>query len=51
MFGRSVYTEKIIANKGVNTYQFSHDLSSGIYTYSVDNGEDRILKRMIVAEK
>ena len=51
MFGRSVYTEKITANKGVNTYQFSHDLSSGIYMYSVDNGEDRILKRMIVAEK
>jgi hypothetical protein len=51
MFGRSVYTEKIAATKGVNTYQFSHDLSSGIYMYSVDNGEDRILKRMIVAEK
>jgi hypothetical protein len=50
MFGRSVYTEKITATKGVNTYQFSHDLSSGIYMYSVDNGEDRILKRMIVAE-
>ena len=51
MFGRSVYTEKIAATKGVNAYQFSHNLSSGIYMYSVDNGEDKILKRMIVAEK
>ena len=51
MFGRSVYTEKIAATKGVNTYQFSHDLSAGIYMYSIKNGADRISKRMIAIEK
>ncbi|HIG32178.1 MAG TPA: T9SS type A sorting domain-containing protein [Flavobacteriales bacterium] len=49
MFGKSVYTKKIAATKGVNTYQFSHDLSSGIYTYSVNNGEKIISKRMVIA--
>ena len=51
MFGRSVYTEKIVATKGVNTYQFNHDLSAGIYMYSIKNGKDRISKRMIAIEK
>ena len=51
MFGRSVYTEKIAAIKGVNTYQFSHDLSAGIYMYTINNGKESISKRMIVAEK
>ena len=51
MFGRSVYAEKITATKGVNTYQFSHDLSAGIYMYTIDNGKESISKRMIVAEK
>jgi hypothetical protein len=49
MFGRSVYAEEIAATKGINTYQFSHDLSSGIYMYSVDNGEKIISKRMVIA--
>ena len=49
MFGKSVYTEEIAATKGINTYQFSHDLSSGIYMYSVDNGEKIISKRMVIA--
>ena len=51
IFGRSVYTEKIAATKGLNTYQFSHDLSSGIYMYTIHNGKESISKRMIVAEK
>ena len=51
MFGRSVYTEKIAATKGLNTYQFSHDLSSGIYMYTINNGKESISKRMIVAER
>ena len=51
MFGRSVYTEKIAATKGLNTYQFSHDLSAGIYMYTINNGKESISKRMIVAEK
>ena len=51
MFGRSVYTERIAATKGVNTYQFSHDLSAGIYMYIINNGKESISKRMIVTEK
>ena len=51
MFGRSVYTEKITATKGLNTYQFSYDLSAGIYMYTINNGKESISKRMIVAEK
>ena len=51
MLGRRVYTEKIAATKGVNTYQFSHDLSAGIYMYTINNGKESISKRMIVAEK
>ena len=51
MFGRSVYADKIAATKGVNTYQFSHDLSAGIYMYTINNGKESIFKRMIVAEK
>ena len=51
MFGRSVYTEQITATKGLNTYQFSYDLSVGIYMYTINNGKESISKRMIVAEK
>jgi len=51
MFGRSIYTEIIAATKGLNTYQFSYDLSAGIYMYNINNGKKIISKRMIVAEK
>jgi len=51
MFGKSVFTESIFANIGLNTYQFSHVLSSGIYLYSINNGNETISKRMIVAGK
>ena len=51
MFGRKVFTDNIIASKGVNSYQFNHDLSAGIYMYSITNGNLMIAKRMIVAEK
>ena len=51
MFGRSVYTEQITATKGLNTYQFSYDLSAGIYMYNINNGKESISKRMIVAER
>ena len=51
MFGRSVYTEKITATKGLNIYQFSYDLSTGIYMYNINNGKESISKRMIVAER
>ena len=51
MFGRSIYTEQITATKGLNTYQFSYDLSAGIYMYNINNGKESISKRMIVAER
>jgi len=51
MLGRSVYTEQITATKGLNTYQFSYDLSIGIYMYTINNGKESISKRMIVAER
>ena len=51
MFGKSVYNESISTNIGLNTYQFRHALSSGIYLYSINNGSETISKRMIVTEK
>ena len=51
MFGREVYAKNIAANKGINNFEFNHDLSSGIYMYSIKNGADRISKRMIAIEK
>jgi hypothetical protein len=51
MFGRKVFTEKIIASKGINNYQLNHDFAAGIYMYSINNGSQMISKRMIVAEK
>ena len=51
MFGRSIYAENIPATKGLNTYQFSYDLSAGIYMYNINNGKESISKRMIVAER
>ena len=50
MFGRIVYTQSISTNIGLNTYQLNHDLSSGIYMYSINNRKEIISKRMIVAE-
>ena len=50
MFGRIVYTQSISTNIGLNTYQFNHDLSSGIYMYSINNRKEIISKRMLVAE-
>ena len=44
-------TEKIATNKGVNNYQFNYDLSAGIYVYSIKTRNERISRRMIVAEK
>jgi len=50
MFGKVVYSESIISNRGMNSVEFNNKLSSGIYTYSIQN-EDKILsKRMIISE-
>ena len=51
MFGKNVYTYKIPVTKGLNTYQFSYNLSAGIYMYTINNRKESISKRMIVAEK
>ena len=51
MFGRRVYSENISATNGINTFEFNHDMSAGIYMYSINNGIDKISKRMLVTEK
>ncbi|MBC8265921.1 MAG: T9SS type A sorting domain-containing protein [Flavobacteriales bacterium] len=51
MFGRIVFSEEIAANRGVNTYEFNNNLSAGIYMSVINNGEERISKPMVVAEK
>ena len=51
MFGRTVFYDEIFATKGINSYVLSHDFASGIYMYSINNGKEKISKRMIVAEK
>ena len=51
MFGRTVFYDEIFATKGTNSYVLSHDFASGIYMYSINNGKEKISKRMIVAEK
>jgi len=51
MFGREVYAKNIAANKGVNTFEFNHNLSAGIYMYSISNGTEQISKRMIATGK
>jgi hypothetical protein len=51
MLGRRVYSENISATNGINTFEFNHDMSAGIYMYSINNGIDKISKRMLVTEK
>lgn len=51
MFGRKVFADNITASKGVKSYQFNHNLSAGIYMYTINNGKQMITKRMIVAKK
>lgn len=50
MFGKVVYAENIISDIGLNTIEFNNKLSTGIYTYSVQNDERIISKRMIISE-
>ena len=50
MFGKVVYSERIKSDIGLNTIEFNKKLSSGVYTYSVQNDERIISKRMIVLD-
>ena len=50
MFGKVVYSENITSEIGLNTIEFNNKLSAGVYTYSVQNEERIISKRMIISE-
>ena len=50
MFGKVVYSENIKSDIGLNTIEFNNKLSTGVYTYSVQNEEKIISKRMIISE-
>ena len=44
--------QQFVANTGTNTIKLSaNELESGIYFYTLSNGEEVVLKRMIVAGK
>jgi hypothetical protein len=50
MFGKVVYSENIKSEIGLNTIELNNTLSTGVYTYSVQNEEEIISKRMIISE-
>jgi len=50
MFGKVVYSENIKSDIGLNTIEFNNKLSTGVYTYSVQNDERIISKKMIISE-
>ena len=50
MFGKVVYSENVKSDIGLNTIEFNDKLTAGVYTYSVQNEERVISKRMIISE-
>ena len=50
MFGKVVYSKNIKSDIGLNTIEFNNKLSTGVYTYSVQNEERIISKRMIISD-
>jgi hypothetical protein len=50
MLGRQVYTNKINAERGLNTIIFSSKLCTGTYFYSLSNGKNKVSKKMVVTE-
>jgi len=50
MFGKVVHSENITSDIGLNTIEFNNKLSTGVYTYSVQNDERIISKKMIISE-
>ncbi len=51
MFGRTVFTKNIKSKIGINTINFENNLSTGLYIYSINNGEIRISERMIISDR
>ena len=52
VMGANVMEQQYVANAGTNTIEFSaNHLESGIYFYTLSNGQEVITKRMIVAGK
>ena len=50
MFGKVVYFENIKSDIGLNTIEFNNKLSTGVYTYSIQNEEKITSKRMIISQ-
>ena len=50
MFGKVVHSKNIKSEIGLNTIEFNNRLSAGVYTYSVQNDERIISKKMIISE-
>ena len=52
VMGKKVMDKYFVANSGTNTFKVSaEELESGMYFYTISNGEEAITKRMIVASK
>lgn len=52
VMGAKVMEQQFVANTGTNTIELSaNELESGIYFYTLSNGEEVVTKRMIVAGK
>ena len=50
LFGKEVRSVEVISNRGVNTFLLNtSNLSESVYTYTINNGEDILTKRMIIA--
>jgi len=50
MFGKLVYSESIQSVSGMNIVKLTNPLSAGIYTYSVNNNNMLLSKRMIITQ-
>lgn len=48
--GRDVFTAKINAVNGINTYSYNSRLMPGTYFYSITDGQGKSTKKMIVTE-
>lgn len=49
ILGNIVYSKKINAHVGLNSFIFDQELSSGTYTYSIMNNQNKISKTMIIS--
>ena len=49
LVGKTVYTERISAKNGINTFLFNrNDLNNGMYIYSVQSDSEIVSKRLVI---